>query len=379
VPTLEVTASSANAVIATSQISQAESIRFLSAPAHAARAPATASLPGASQPEHGETIDIEAALTIQIDDVALGAALVRGLVRDSQGVVILDNRSSASEQRPQVDLQIRLPSPRFDPFFESLTKIGRVRAREVKTRDIGFDLRDTDVLLENLEAARRRYEEILQRANEVKDVLGVEAELERVRTNLDRTRAHLAWLRDRAARATISVRLFSSAQTSSALEPSDATFFPALRASSLLDVREGVAPTAYLGAGLSFRFLRLFGGRADTTTRGVMLDIDVVRACCGSQATRGAYAYSVLVGADYYSGFLGGGGRTWFNPYLGFRLGATDTDRRGDFAGGLVLGLEIFKTERTSLDLQARALGLVGNADGPHAAMLPSLGFSAAF
>lgn len=107
--------------------------------------------------------------------------------------------------------------------------------------------------------------------------------------------------------------------------------------------------------------------------QGVVIDIDVVRACCGSQPTRGAYAYSVLLGADYYSGFLGGGGRTWLNPYLGFRLGATDIDRRGDFAGGLVLGLEIFKTERTSLDLQARALGLVGNADGPHAAVLPRL------
>jgi len=245
-------------------------------------------------------------------------------------------------------------------------------------RDVGLEVRDTDVLLRNLEASMRRYEEILQRANDVKDVLAVEAELNRVRTNIERTQAHLGWLRDRVSRATIAVRLYAPRPLLETVV-SNATLFPGLRASSMIDVREGSSAESYLGAGLSFRFLRLFGGRAEETTRGAILDFDVVRSCCGSHPERSRYAFTFLLGGDYYSGLLGAGRRRWLNPYIGWRIGLADTHRRADFAGGIVVGIDLLKTQRATLDLQARALGLVGNADGAHAVVQPSLGFSIAF
>jgi hypothetical protein len=55
------------------------------------------------------------------------------------------------------------------------------------------------------------------------------------------------------------------------------------------------------------------------------------------------------------------------------------TQGRGDLALGVVLGLELVKTKWATLDVQARGLGLLGNPDGVHAAVQPSLGANFAF
>jgi hypothetical protein len=64
---------------------------------------------------------------------------------------------------------------------------------------------------------------------------------------------------------------------------------------------------------------------------------------------------------------------------IGARVGFSQTQDRGDFAAAGVFGLEIFKTSALMVDLQARALALVGNPDGPHAGVQPSLGFDLDF
>jgi hypothetical protein len=67
------------------------------------------------------------------------------------------------------------------------------------------------------------------------------------------------------------------------------------------------------------------------------------------------------------------------NPYLGARVGFAQTQDRGDFAAAGVFGLELFKTSALMIDLQARAMAMVGNPDGPHAAIQPSVGFDLGF
>ncbi|MEA2750792.1 MAG: hypothetical protein QOI41_4935, partial [Myxococcales bacterium] len=84
-------------------------------------------------------------------------------------------------------------------------------------------------------------------------------------------------------------------------------------------------------------------------------------------------------GFDLYSDALQAGRRRWLNPYLGARVGFSQTQDRGDFAAAGVFGLEIFKTSALMIDVQARAMALVGNPDGPHAGIQPSLGFDLGF
>ena len=61
------------------------------------------------------------------------------------------------------------------------------------------------MLVANLESAQTRYRDLLQRATDPAQVLGIERELERVRTDLDRVKSRLAYLQNRVAYATIAI------------------------------------------------------------------------------------------------------------------------------------------------------------------------------
>jgi len=328
--------------------------------------------PDPRKPE--EMIDIEARVTIKVDDVDRAAKSVRALVVQHGGAVSLDSQSSS--ERSQDQLNVRIPSARFEQFFDALGTVGTIRQREVKMSDVTLEVHDADVVLRNLEATLKRYEAILQQAKEVKDVLAVEVELARVRTSIDKMRVHLALLRDRVSRATVAIVLFVPRSFDSV--EFDQNFFPALRATTLVDLREGTDANAYIGGGLSFQFTNLFSS-APGLTRGTVFDFELDRSCCGSQPEESKYAFAFLVGGDYYSALLGAGRRRWFNPFIGWRTGVTGVERHVDFAAGVSVGLEILKTKGTAIDLRSGAIGLVGNPKGPHAAVLSSFNLSAAF
>lgn len=338
-------------------------------------APAAPGLPGAAAGSEGEMIDREARVVIEVKDVAAATEATRTLANAHDARVTLENRNEA--EYPEVNLQVRVPLAAFDAFFAGLVALGDVRGRELQARDVSLEIRDTDLLLRNLEALAKRYEELLARATDVKDMLAIEKELDRVRTNIDRTKAHALWLRDRVARGTIAVRFFASRPSERIV--TDSTFYPGVRGSALVDFREGESAVGYAGLGLSFRLLELFGSSRGSTTRGAVFDIDVARKAFGASPRRSDYAFNALVGGDYYSALLGGGARRFLNPYIGFRVGVFGTQGRGDLALGVVLGLELVKTKWATLDVQARGLGLLGNPDGVHAAVQPSLGANFAF
>src|SRR5262249_50253095 len=141
-------------------------------------------LPSTDQHVPEEMIDIEASVTIKVDDLERATKAARALVLEHGGTISLDSQNSSEACQGQ--LSVRIPTARFEHFFDALGSIGVVRQRSVKMSDITLEVHDTDVLLRNLEATLKRYEAILQQAKDVKEVLAVELELARVRTSLDK-------------------------------------------------------------------------------------------------------------------------------------------------------------------------------------------------
>lgn len=321
---------------------------------------------------HASKIEREAQLTVGVADVNVAADTLVALVRDRKGFVAKDERSRGGQ--PIAQLVVRVPAAELDAVLAAIAKLGEVKAQSVRAVDATLEHKDVEVLVANLEAAHARYKELLQRAAEPGQVLAVERELERVRTDLERVQARLALLRDRVAFATVAVAFAAPTpeqDLAAGYRPHIAT---GVRGVSLVDVREG-GTNAYAGAGLTLRFPRSTGDAG----RGLAFDVDVMRACCGSSPDRSRWGFTVMTGFDLYSESLESGGRRFLNPYVGARLGVAETQDRLDFAAAAVFGVELVKTRALTLDLQLRALAFVGNPDGPHGGVAPSLGFDAGF
>ncbi len=316
-----------------------------------------------------EMIDIQARFAVQCDVVADAAAKFRALVQASGGRTTSDEANAGKET--EVTFEVRIPAERFDAFASGVDGLGAVQAREIKKRDVAKEYHDTELLLHEREVALARYEELLKAAKTVAETIQVEAQLERLRTDIDRIKGDMMWLKDRVASATVVVRFFPSATSEDAVFAPTATLYPAVRATMLFDLRSETQRYGYLGAGMSIQF-KPFG-------RALTFDIDIAHTAMTDRPTGSDYAYIFLSGFDLYSDLLGGGRRKFLNPYLGFRVGYAITNGLGDFAFGGVVGVDLIKTKAVMLDLHARVLGLVGNNQGPHVMLGPELGFGFAF
>lgn len=311
-----------------------------------------------------EMLDIEANVEMRVSSVKQTVKRLHALSQRVGGVVTAERVDSASTYG-SATLTLRVPSGATQGVFEELEELGDVLNQTVSARDVSKEYFDATLRLSSLEATLRRYEEILTKADKVEEILRIEQELARLRAEIEQVKGNLRWLRDRTARATLHLSLREQAPEvahSSELEPK---FFPGLRAPLLLDFGK-TQEQAYGGGGVSLRFMRQLS-----------LDLDLLERFDSEK--RGPDALVATLGGEVYSNLLGGGERSYLNPYLGWRAGYARFDQDDQVVLGATLGVELFKNRWFYLDLEARNYLAFGGPRGAHYALTPALAASLAF
>jgi hypothetical protein len=320
----------------------------------------------ASPPEaHPEMIDVEATLHLVVENVVTAAASVRSLAR-SEGAMITEDVVDEAKTT-SARFTIRVPSAKADSLLAACEKLGQARSRQVNARDIGKEFHDAQLLLANLEVAMHRYEEILKGASQISDVLALEKELGRLRSQIETVKGTMLWMQDRVSRSTLHVYLVSPRTD----DPDEvligrAKIYPGVRFSYLADFRGDDSSNNYYGLGLSLRF-----------NRDISLDVDGLVRSGSDSSQRKLDVLLATMGGEVFSEFMGNGRRRFFNPYLGWRLGYARFEKHSEFAFACSVGLEILKTRPVSIDLAARLYGLIGKS--AHMAVEPVLSANVAF
>jgi hypothetical protein len=311
-------------------------------------------------------VDIEARLSLEVSDIATSVAGVRKLALDLGGQLVSENMSGGSGHA-RAELALRVPVGKADGFFAAVEGFGVVQSRQVTAKDIGKQYYDATLRLSNLEVTLKRYEAILAQAKSVEEMLQLEAELGRLRGQIEQVKGELRWMGDRAARATIFVSLFTKADAQPVviLRP-EAKLFPGLRFGYLRDLRGDAGSQGFVGAALSVGFTQAFS-----------IEVGGYRSTAFD--TSGVDAVLVTLGGRFYSEYLGNGERPYLNPYLHARAGYARFLSRNEAVVGTGLGLELLKLEWLTIDIEGRGSVLFGSKAGGHVAAEPSLGASVAF
>ena len=101
---------------------------------------------------------------------------------------------------------IRVPAARFDEAVAALGDIGTVTDREVKAQDVTEECEDLAIRLKSAKALLERLLALLAKADNVKDAIEVEREVNRVRTEIEKLEGQINRLSSQIAYATLSVR-----------------------------------------------------------------------------------------------------------------------------------------------------------------------------
>ena len=182
------------------------------------------------------------AMTLQVTglDAAVTAATQKV---DALGGYVSGSDRSGDGENAEASLTFRIPAARWDEALAALRGLAdKVLTERSSTEDVTGQVVDLGARIRNLEATERALQAIMDRATEIKDVLSVQAELTKVRGQIEEMTAEKGHLEEQAAMSTLTVTF--------ALKPNPVRieqqgFDPAAEAeqasASLVSVLQGVA------------------------------------------------------------------------------------------------------------------------------------------
>ncbi|HJZ87195.1 MAG TPA: DUF4349 domain-containing protein [Polyangia bacterium] len=290
-----------------------------------------------------EKLVVEAWVTVVTDDVQPVAQAIRRHVEEIGGHVTEDRVGGVAAASWEGQLKVRLPPATVPAFLDWLARQGDLVSRRVSATDVSRQFFDHEIALRNLELTLARLQKVLEHQSiKVEEILRVEQEMTRVRTQIEQIKGTLRWLGDAVAFSTVEIRLTGKRPIP---RLADAKFHVGGRF-GLLALTD---PTGR-------QQVRYGGGAVLELARGFSFDLDAL----ASPEVEGPTVLATLGGAAY-TDFLGGGTRRFLNPYLGLRAGYARLDHRDLLLLAAEVGVELFQLKYARLELFVRPSGLLGS------------------
>ncbi len=182
--------------------------------------------PGAapSVPDSERLVVRTKTLRLRVDDVEKSIVSIRDIAKSHKGSIESMQTGSADEpvyrysaegmSVPEYDGQpllgyvtLRVPVERFDAFVTEVSKVGRILRQVENASDVTQEHIDVTARLKTLRAQETRLREFFSAAKKVTEMLEVERELQRIRSEIEALDAQAKYLERQAAYSTVTVEL----------------------------------------------------------------------------------------------------------------------------------------------------------------------------
>lgn len=163
-------------------------------------------------------------LRVEVEAVTAAVEKIRALAK-RDGADITEMQVATSSDQPvyrpmaegdaasqgnvalQAYVTVRVPADKYQAFVDDAAKLGRVLWQGENTSDVTQQHVDLSARLTNLRAEEARLREFFTKAKNVTEMLQIEAELSRVRGEIESMAAQVAYLERQAAMATVNIEL----------------------------------------------------------------------------------------------------------------------------------------------------------------------------
>jgi len=152
----------------------------------------------------GRSIISTSGLAIEVESVPVAIDRARTVANAAGGFIeSLSTTGGADPDRGSVT--IRVPGTQFLSALAQVKEIGTVTGEQVTSDDVTDQVIDLEARLRSEQAKETSFIDLLDRATTVSDILNIERELSRVRTEIERLQGQLGFLEHRVDFATITV------------------------------------------------------------------------------------------------------------------------------------------------------------------------------
>jgi cytochrome b involved in lipid metabolism len=111
----------------------------------------------------------------------------------------------------KTNLIIRIPSDNFDSFIAEATKgVTEFDVKDISSKDVTEEFLDVQARIKTKKALENRYIKLLEKANEIKDILEIERQINILRTDIERIEGRLNYLQNRVAYSTVTINFYKT-------------------------------------------------------------------------------------------------------------------------------------------------------------------------
>ncbi|MBN2571894.1 MAG: DUF4349 domain-containing protein [Ignavibacteriales bacterium] len=144
---------------------------------------------------------------LKVTDLELTKAKVDSLVKQYSAYYSNENMNN-SDWESSYNLTIRIPSSNFESFVHAIQSgNGEILYKEIDARDVTDQFIDLEIRLENKRAYLKRYQELLKKATNVKEILEVEEKIRRLEEEIESTTGKLKYLSDLVDYSTLNLNI----------------------------------------------------------------------------------------------------------------------------------------------------------------------------
>ena len=186
-------------------------------------------------------------LGLQVDNLQIAKQKIDSLVKSVGGYYANENLKN-SENQYGYELVIRIPVVNFERFVGSAEKgSSKILYKEIQARDVTEEFVDLESRLNSKRNSLARYNEIMKKANSVKDIIEIEESIRVLQEEIESTQGRLRYLSNCIDFSTLNMTISTQ---------KDFTFKPVKRDSFWEKLKESIADGWY---GLVDFILEFFG------------------------------------------------------------------------------------------------------------------------
>ena len=147
-------------------------------------------------------------MSMEVDDVPGAAGQVR-IAAEALGGFVESSTVSGDDEDAYAEVTIRVPQEAFPEALDRVRRIGDVQSEDLRAQDVTEQFIDLDARLRSALRTEGSLLDLLDRATDVEDVISIERELSRIRTDIERLQGQLNFLERRVSLSTLTVSLFT--------------------------------------------------------------------------------------------------------------------------------------------------------------------------
>ncbi|MFA5839415.1 MAG: DUF4349 domain-containing protein [Candidatus Margulisiibacteriota bacterium] len=236
--------SGGNSMFKLGSVNEEKADKYVAIPSRAAPAPSPVNAEGTSNKDEqtanrAETTKIikTASLTLDVKSVKEAMQKAKQTVEKAHGYVTYASISSPNDYNIYGNATLKVPAKNFDGLVLKLEALGKVKSENINAQDVTEEYMDLNTRLKNLRIQENALRELFKRTGKVSDILEVERELSRVRTQAEIIEGSFRVLKNKISYSTISL---SINQIQTAVPESSTSFVDAMQ-SALRDALTALA------------------------------------------------------------------------------------------------------------------------------------------